>query len=175
MFERIGKFFVAVAETACSFSCVTALFGGDDMGYKTQTMVGPKVLIEKSFPWHRRMAALAHEHGRLYLLHACGNLAEVMEPLIEDVRIDGKHSWEDTILPVSEAKRLYGDRIALIGGIDMDYLCRASEEEIRRRLRETLDVCQPGGGYCLGSGNTVANYVPLGSYLVMLDEGRRYG
>ena len=32
----------------------------------------------------------------------------------------------------------------------------------------------PGGGYCLGTGNSVANYIPLDNYLAMLDEGRRY-
>ena len=72
-------------------------------------------------------------------------------------------------------KRRWGDRVSLIGGIDMDFLCRASEEQVRRRVRETLDVCQPGGGYCLGTGNSVANYVPVDNYLAMLDEGRRYG
>jgi uroporphyrinogen decarboxylase len=46
---------------------------------------------------------------------------------------------------------------------------------VRRRVRETLDVCQPGGGYCLGTGNSVSNYVPVDNYLAMLDEGRRYG
>ncbi len=32
----------------------------------------------------------------------------------------------------------------------------------------------PGGGYCLGTGNSVANYIPLDNYLAMVDEGRRY-
>ena len=31
-----------------------------------------------------------------------------------------------------------------------------------------------GGGYCLGTGNSVCNYVPVDSFLVMLDEGRRF-
>jgi len=31
-----------------------------------------------------------------------------------------------------------------------------------------------GLGYCLGTGNTVANYLPLENYLAMLEEGRRY-
>jgi uroporphyrinogen decarboxylase len=75
---------------------------------------------------------------------------------------------------VIEDKRLYGDRIALLGGIDVDFLCRADEEAIRARVRRTLDACMPGGGYCLGTGNSVANYVPLESYLIMLDEGRRW-
>ncbi len=173
MFERIGSLLYEVCKVLVQVPRVDILFGGDDMGFKTQTMVSPKVLVEKSLPWHRRMAALAHEHGRLYLLHACGNLGEIMEPLIEDVRLDGKHSFEDTIQPVTDAKRLYGDRLSLIGGVDVDLLCRGSEAEIRQRVREVLAVCQPGGGYCLGSGNTVANYVPLESYLIMLDEGRR--
>lgn len=70
--------------------------------------------------------------------------------------------------------RWEGDRIALLGGLDVDFLCRADEAAVRRRTREALDVCQPGGGYCLGTGNSVANYVPPDNYLAMLGEGRRY-
>jgi uroporphyrinogen decarboxylase len=174
MFRRLGELHAQAAEMLVQFDCVRVLFGGDDMGFKTSTMVPARVLIEKSLPWHRRMAQLAHDRGKLYLLHACGNLAKVMPALIEDVRIDGRHSFEDAIEPVTEAKARWGDRIALLGGIDMDFLCRASEAEVRRRVRDTLDVCLPGGGYCLGTGNTMANYVPLDNYLAMLDEGRRY-
>ena len=97
-----------------------------------------------------------------------------MEDLIEDVKIDAKHSFEDTIEDVRDAKRVYGGRIALLGGIDVDFLCRAGEAAIRARVRDTLDVCMPGGGYCLGTGNSVANYVPLDHYLAMLDEGRKW-
>ena len=56
----------------------------------------------------------------------------------------------------------------------MDFLCRSDEAAIRRRVRDTLEVCMKGGGYCLGTGNTAANYVPLDNFLAMLDEGRRY-
>jgi uroporphyrinogen decarboxylase len=97
-----------------------------------------------------------------------------MPDLIDDVKIDAKHSFEDTIELVTDAKARYGDRIALLGGMDVDFLCRSDEPAIRRRVRRTLDVCLPGGGYCLGTGNSVANYIPLENYLVMLDEGRRY-
>ncbi len=174
MFERIGELHTEAAGILVQFSRVRILFGGDDMGYKTSTMIPARILIEKSFPWHARSARLAHEHGKLYLLHACGNLAEVMPALIEQVQIDGRHSFEDAIEPVTVAKKRWGDRVALLGGIDMDLLARGTPEQVRQRVRETLDVCMPGGGYCLGSGNTVANYIPLENYLAMLDEGRRY-
>ena len=108
------------------------------------------------------------------MLHACGDLSELMDSLINYVHIDGRHSFEDVIEPVVDAKKRYGSQIALLGGIDVHFLCEANEEQIRKRVRETLDICQPGGGYCLGSGNSVVNYMPVDNYLTMMDEGRRY-
>jgi uroporphyrinogen decarboxylase len=173
MFRQVGELHAQAAEILVQFDRIRLLFGGDDMGFKTSTMIPARVLIEKSLPWHERMARLAHQRGKLYLLHTCGNLAEIMPALIEQVRIDGRHSFEDAIEPVAVAKKRWGDRVALLGGIDMDFICRASETQIRERVRETLEVCLPGGGFCLGTGNTMANYVPLDNYLVMLDEGRK--
>ena len=117
---------------------------------------------------------MSHAAGRPYILHSCGNLNAIYEDLIEDVKIDGKHSFEDTIEDVRDLKSTLGQRIALLGGIDVDFLCRADEATIRARVRDTLDICMPGGGYCLGTGNSVANYIPLDHYLAMLDEGRNY-
>ena len=74
-----------------------------------------------------------------------------------------------------EAKRAWGDRIALLGGVDMDVLARGSEEEVRAYTRRCIEGCAPGGGWALGSGNTVANYVPTRNFLAMLDEGWKCG
>jgi len=35
-------------------------------------------------------------------------------------------------------------------------------------------VCGPEGHYVLGTGNSVASYIPIQNYLAMLDEGRRF-
>jgi len=98
-----------------------------------------------------------------------------LELFQDDVKIDAKHGFEDTIEDVCELKHTLGERIALLGGIDVDFLCRADEAAIRARGRHTLDVCMPGGAYCLGTGNSVTNYIPLDNYLAMLDEGWLYG
>ena len=174
MFERIGSIFVECTELLLQFDCVKLFFGGDDMGFKTGTMLPPDVLIGKCLPWHRKITELIHENGLVNVLHACGNLRDIMDAIIDDVKYDAKHSFEDTIQTVTDAMKEYGERISLIGGIDVDFLCRSSEEEIRARVRDTLDECIPGGGYCLGSGNSVANYIPLDNYLAMVDEGRNY-
>ena len=174
VFQKVGMFYEQFTRTLCDFSCVRLIWGSDDMGFRTSTLVSVEVLREKVLPWHKRCAQIAHEHNRPYLLHSCGNLEEIMDDLINDVGIDAKHSFEDAIMPVTEAKKKYGDRIALLGGLDVDFLCRADEQAIRKRVRETLATCLPGGGYCLGTGNTVANYIPLDNYLIMLDEGRKF-
>lgn len=84
-------------------------------------------------------------------------------------RIDGKHSWEDAILPVEEAYETYGDRIAILGGLDMDFLCREPREVITERCRRLLEMSRVKGGYALGTGNSIAPYIPLESFRAIVD------
>jgi uroporphyrinogen decarboxylase len=161
-------------ERYLAFSRVRIVWASDDMGFRSGTLLSPGDMRTFVLSSHREMARQAHDAGRLYLLHSCGRLTAIMDDLVEDVGIDGKHSFEDTIEDVREVKCTYGQRTALLGGLDMDFLCRATPDRVRERVRDTLDVCLPGGGYCLGTGNSVANYVPLNNYLAMLDEGRTY-
>ena len=175
IWSRIGQIMLDVCRQASEIDGVGAIFLGDDMGYRSGTMVSPEVLRTYVFPWHKRIAQAVHDRGLPLLLHACGNLKDVMDDLIDTVGIDAKHSFEDTFLPAPEAKRLYGDRIAILGGVDVDMLCRAEPEQVRAYVRNTLDQCAPGGGYALGTGNTLTNYMPLPNYLAMLEEGYHYG
>jgi uroporphyrinogen decarboxylase len=156
------------------FDRVRIIWGSDDMGFRSGTLISPDDLREFVLPGHKLMAQMSHEAGRPYLLHACGNLRTIMGDLIDDVGIDALHSFEDTIVSVIDMKQEYGDSIALLGGIDVDFMCRATPEQIRARVKRTLDACMPGGGYCLGTGNSVTNYIPLENYLAMIDEGRRW-
>jgi uroporphyrinogen decarboxylase len=172
--QRCLEIDTQVVARLLEFDRVRVIWGSDDLGFRSGTLVSPRDMRALVLPGHKRLAQMTHAAGRLYFLHSCGKLNAIMEDLIDDVRIDAKHSFEDTILDVREAKSLYGGRLALLGGLDMDFLCRADREAIRQRVRDTLTLCQPGGGYCLGTGNTVANYVPLDNYLAMLDEGRKF-
>ncbi len=172
--RRLYEMYEVVMRRLLSYERIKIVWGSDDMGFRSGTLIGPDDLREFVLPGHKRMAELSHQAGRPYLLHSCGNLSAIMPDLLDDVRIDAKHSFEDTIEEVTEVRQTYGRRIALLGGIDMDFLCRADEGQVRWRVRHTLDKCFAGGGYVLGSGNSVANYIPIDNYLAMLDEGRRY-
>jgi uroporphyrinogen decarboxylase len=174
VFRRVGELQVAACETLASHEKVGALFIGDDMGHKHGTLVSAQVIREHALPWHKKMVEAAHRHGKPYILHSCGNIAEIMDDFINFVGIDAKHSYEDVITPVTEAKRLWGDRIAICGGVDVDKLARFTDSQVRAYTWQILEKCAPGGGYLLGSGNSVANYIPVENYLAMLDEGVRF-
>lgn len=171
--EKVGSLLENLYSTVVQMPNVGAVWLGDDLGYKTSTMISPRHLRRYVFPYQKRLAEIAHAYHKPFLLHSCGNLDGIMVDLIDDVGIDGKHSFEDVILPVSQAKARWGQRISILGGIDVDYLCRHSEDEVRAYTRRVIEACAPGGGYALGTGNTVANYIPIQNYKAMLDEGRR--
>lgn len=175
VFERLAQIIVPIAEATAQMDRVGAIWMGDDMGFRTGAMISVKHLRQYVFPIQKRFAAIAHARDLPFILHSCGNRSAIMDILIEEVGIDGIHSFEDTIEPVTEAKSRYGDRIAVLGGVDVDFLCRADEEKIRAYVRRVIVECAPGGGYALGTGNSVTNYIPIQNYLTMLDEGRRCG
>ncbi len=155
---------------------VGAIFHADDLGFKTSTLLSPADLRQHVFPWFKKYAALAHEHGKMFWYHCCGNvyLNGVIEDLIQDVQIDAFHSFQDLILPVTDFKARYGGRVAALGGVDMDKLARMDEASLREYIQDILQACMPGGRFALGSGNSLANYIPLQNYFVMLDESRHW-
>lgn len=163
-----------LVRTLVQMDRVIALWMSDDMGFKTGTMIAPDHLRKFVLPIQKQIAHVAHEEGILFLLHSCGNVEAVMDDLIDDVGIDAKHSFEDVIEPVESFTARYDDRIAVIGGVDVDLLVRGTEDQVRARTREILEACAPSGSYVLGSGNSIANYIPVGNFLAMVDEGWRY-
>jgi len=173
--QRVGELAAAACAQVVAIDNVDMVFLSDDLGFYSGTLVSPNVIRRYVFPHYKKFVDIAHKAGKLVVFHSCGNMYKLMEELIEDVGIDAKHSFEDKILPVEEAHRRWGDRIAVLGGVDMDLLGRGTEEEVRARTRQILEVCGvKGTGYCLGTGNTAANYLPKQNYLAMLDEGRRW-
>jgi len=168
--DRIGGLLTRFYEHLLGLDGVIAIFQGDDMGFKTGTLVAPDALRKYCLPWQKKFAAMTHARGKPYFLHSCGNLAAIMEDLIEDVKIDGKHSFENAIIPVAEFQKKYGDRIAVLGGLDINILTRCTPEEVRREIGKLMDECGPRGRYAVGSGNSVPSYIPVANYLAMVEE-----
>jgi uroporphyrinogen decarboxylase len=171
--DRLGELMMAFYAHILDLDRLIAVFPGDDMGYKSATLVAPDVLRTYVLPWHARFAAMAHGRKLPYYLHSCGRVDAVMEDLISVVGIDGKHSFEDGIVPVQDFQARYGNRIAVLGGIDINILAGGSPDDVRRQTHRLMTTCGARGRYAIGSGNSVPSYVPLENYLVMIDEAHR--
>ncbi len=168
--ERLLKFYSIVASMESVGACVV----NDDWGFKTQTMFPSDMMEEYVFPYTRKIVEVIHAQGKPAILHSCGNLKKVMDVIIDDLKLDGKHSFEDGIYPVEDALDWWSDRIAIMGGIDMDYLSRKTPEEIYQRSLRLLEKTSASGGFALGSGNSIPDFIPWENYLAMLRAAEDY-
>ena len=175
--DRVGELMERFYAHLLDLDRVVALFPGDDMGFRSGTLIAPIHLRQLSLPWHKRYAALAHEHGLPYFLHSCGRITGIMDDLIDTVGIDGKHSYEDAIFPAETFQAQYGREraagIAVLGGLDLNILAAGTPDKVRERTRFLIDTCNPRGRYAIGSGNSIPSYIPLENYLAMVDEASR--
>jgi uroporphyrinogen decarboxylase len=174
LFDDVGKRLLKYYEIAASYESVGLIMSNDDWGFKTQTFFSPAHMREYVFPWHKKIVAAAHAQKKMAILHSCGYFADVIEDIIEDIGFDGRHSYEDTIIPVEEAYEKWHSRIGIIGGMDVNFVIRHSEEEITARARAMLDRARGRGGYALGTGNSVPEYVPQEHYLAMIKAALEY-
>lgn len=167
IFAGVGSALLRHYEIAAQFDSVGALISNDDWGFNSQTMLSPADFEKYLFPWHREIAAACHKAGKQVLLHSCGKLEEIMDVIIDDIGYDGKHSYEDKIMPIEDAYEKYHSRIALLGGIDLDFVCRHSPEEVYQRSRKMIERAAERGSYALGTGNSVPEYTPDENYFAM--------
>jgi uroporphyrinogen decarboxylase len=166
--EEVTTRLLTYYERVLSHPTVGACISNDDWGFKTQTMFSPRDMREFVFPYHKRIVELVHAAGKPVILHSCGHFGRIIEDIITDMQYDGRHSYEDTILPVEQAYELYHQRIAILGGIDVDFVCRATPEEVYHRSQAMLRRAAGRGSYALGTGNSVPDYVPDSGYFAII-------
>ena len=169
IFTNVGSRILNYYEHIVQFDSVGAIISNDDWGFKTQTMLAPDDMRRLVFPWHEKIVDTAHRAGKPVILHSCGNAEAIMDDIIQDMKFDGKHSFEDAIVPVEDAIDRWSERIAIIGGIDMDFLCNRSPMEIKSRTANLVAHSMQKGGIAIGSGNSIPAYVPIENYITMLE------
>lgn len=168
IFEAVGSRMVRYYEHVAAHPHVGACISNDDWGFKTQTLLSVAQMRKYLFPWHEGITAAIHKAGKPAILHSCGYYDEIIGAVIGEQQYDGRHSYEDAIKPVEEAYEELKGRIAVLGGIDVDFICRATPEEVYTRAKAMLRRAAADGGYALGTGNSVASYVPHENYFAMI-------
>jgi len=169
IFDSVGSRLLAYYKRCLKYDSVGAIISNDDWGFKTQTFLSPGDMQKYLFPWHKKIVEAAHDIGKPVILHSCGNLINIMDIIIDELNFDGKHSFEDGIMPVEEAYDRWGDRIAILGGLDLNFIAKSEPEEITKRALNILEKSARKGGYALGTGNSVPDYIPDENYFAMLE------
>ena len=176
LFIRVGDMMVQIWERFLAefgdLFCVCRT--GDDLGFKTSTLLSAGDIRSHIIPQYKRVVDIAHSHGKPFLLHSCGCIFSVMDDLINDAHIDAKHSNEDVISPYSRWIDDYGAKIGNFGGLDTDVLCNSNTVDVVQYTSDVYRLCESKGrGVAIGSGNSIPDYVDPGRYSLMLDTVRR--
>ncbi len=168
LFGEVGSRLVQYYVRAAEYDTVGACISNDDWGFKTQTMFSPNDMRKYVFPWHQRIAEAIHMAGKPAILHSCGHFQRIIDDIISDMKFDARHSYEDSIMPVEEFFELYHSRIAILGGIDLDFVCRGTPEAVYQRSKAMLERSHLRGSYALGTGNSVPEYVPDENFFALI-------
>lgn len=144
------------------------LCSNDDWGFNTQTFLSPEDMRKYIFPWHKRIVEVAHKHGKPCILHSCGYFDEVIEDIIEDMKFDGPPFLRGQHLPGGTGLRPPGRRIAVMGGIDMDFITRGRAGSDLRPLQGHAGAQQGQGLLSVGQRQQRAEYVPFENYMAMV-------
>ena len=171
--DRVGGLIYDYNKRLIKFDKISVIFQGEDFGFNTQTLISPKDIREFFIPWHSKYSRQAHSAGKHYYIHSCGKVEELMDDFINDVKIDAKHSFQDNVCSIIEYKKRWGDRIGLLGGVDVDKLTSYDPDTLRKYVRYIIDKCSPGGRFAVGAANSIPSYIPVKNYLTMLDEALR--
>lgn len=166
IFDAVGERLIRYYRLALEHDSVGLISSNDDWGFNSQTFLSPDMMRRYVFPWHQRIVDTVHAAGRPVFLHSCGNLDAVMEDVIA-MGYEAKHSFEDKILPIEQAYERYQGRIALLGGLDMDFLCTRDEKAVYDRTLAMLRRARGRGGWAVGTGNSVPEYLPSEALFAM--------
>jgi len=174
VFNKLGSLIFNMFENMATFPNVGALYYTDDIAINTGLFVSPSVYREYLFPWMKKISHLCKRYNLQYIYHSDGNLHEVFDDLAW-CGIDGLHPIEPQAMNIREIKREVGDNFCLIGNVDVDILSRGNPHEITEIVMGLLRDVAPGGGYCLGSGNSVPEYVSPENFKAMTETVLTHG
>jgi uroporphyrinogen decarboxylase len=155
---------------------VDIVWYGDDFASQKGMLFSPETWRRFFKPTYRKHFELFKSFGLKVWFHSCGTFRPVLGDLV-DIGMD---VWEtvQAHLPGNEPeilKREYGKDISFFGAINTQRtLPFGSPEEVRREVRERINVLGRGGGYICGGDHAILPDIPIDNVLAMIDEAKRF-
>lgn len=175
MFQKIGNIVYSMFENMVELDIVKIIWYSDDIAYSNALMISPDMLRQYFFPWVKKIGALAKKHNKPFIYHTDGLLWDVFDDII-DAGVNAIHPIEPKAMDIAEVKKRVGHKLCVIGNIDLAYtLTRGTPAEVEAEVKEKIVKVAPGGGYCLGSANSVPEYVKFENFISMVESCKKYG
>jgi len=126
-------------------------------------------------PVHQEIVEHIHRRGGVVTKHSDGNTWDLLDDWME-VGFDGYHPVQPQCMDLREVKQHVKGSMSVWGNIDCrTLLVKGSEEEVRRSVRDTIEIAAPGGGYIITSSNSIHPNVKPENYLAMVRAAHEYG
>ena len=168
--DRYTDWMVVVAQRVCQMD-FDVFLSTDDMAFKTAPFFSPKVFRELVLPRYRRVA----EKVTLpWVIHSDGNILPFLDDLLS-LGIVGLHPLEKGAVDIRAVKRRYGDRLCLLGNVDLNQQPLGTTKEVEDEVRALIRDLAPGGGYIVTSGNSLASYIKPENAIALSEAVRKYG
>jgi uroporphyrinogen decarboxylase len=173
--DWLGVSQLAVLEMLLQHECLGTVWLPDDLAYNSGPVVAPKVYRRYVYPWYVKIVERCHQASIPVGLHSDGDLTRLLPDLVE-CGFDAIHPFEPPMNDIVAVKQQWGDRIAVAGGIDLkETLCEGTPADVEAEVQKMATVLAPGGGWLLGSSNSIPDFVPIENYRALLAAGLKYG
>jgi uroporphyrinogen-III decarboxylase len=123
---------------------------GDDAAHHGGPMISPKMWREFVLPYHRR---IVESLPVPVIWHSDGKIAKLL-PMAVEAGFAGIHGLEPWSMSLSAIKAEYGEKLILLGNVDVRLLCDPDLDPVRDEIRRCLEQ---GGrsGYMFSSCNSI--------------------
>ena len=138
----------------------------------------PKMFDELFVPLIKDHVELVHSYGALYDYYDDGKCRGSLE-MIASCGVDVL----ETLTPppvgdvdLAEAKQCIGDRVCLKGHVDLLYVIKhGTPALIDQTVRDAIEIAAPGGGFILGTSDSIREGTPLENVRAYFRAARKYG
>jgi len=176
--DGLTEYYTALGKNAVKLG-VDMIRVGDDIGAQQGMMMDPNAWRELAKP---RFAYMFQEFKRenpdLFLkLHSCGDYSPIIPDEIDlGVHLSGLMQPTGGNKNQAEIKAKHGDKIAFIGGFDVQRLLpRGQVEEVREGVLNVMKNLAVGGGYIFSPAHYILADVPIQNIWAMIEAVKDYG
>jgi uroporphyrinogen decarboxylase len=146
-----------------------------DYCLNTGPFLSPAQFAEFVTPYLARLVRGYRDMGFYAIKHTDGNIMPILDQLVQ-AGPHALHSLDPQAgVDIAAVKRLYGDRICLIGNVNCGLMDTGTDDEVVASAQYALRHGKPGGGYVFSTSNCIYTGMALSRYELILDVWRREG